>query len=122
VKGLVVIVSLVWCIFLCHIASQANSEVASCRKDDQGTITSCMEFASSKPIPAPIEKICKMRGADNVKWFKNPCPRAGAIGYCAVPRHDTITQVVYCYKRQGISDKQNLEYCKQACKGRFAAY
>jgi hypothetical protein len=104
------------------IASQAYSEVASCQTDDQGTITSCMEFASSKSIPAPIEKICGMGGAKNVKWFKNPCPRTGTIGYCEVPRNDTITQVVYCYKRQDIPDKQKLGFCKQACKGRFAVY
>jgi hypothetical protein len=69
-----------------------------------------------------IEKICGKEGAKNVKWFKNPCPRAGTIGYCEVPRNDTITQVVYCYKKQGIPDKQRLGFCKQTCKGRFAAY
>jgi hypothetical protein len=114
-------------LFICFafpglIASQAHSEVASCQTDDQGTITSCMEFASGKSIPEPIEKICGKGGAKNVKWFKNPCPRAGTIGYCEVPRNDTITQVVYCYKKQGIPDKQKLGFCKQACKGRFAAY
>jgi hypothetical protein len=81
-----------------------------------------MEFASGKSIPAPIEKICGMGGAKNFKWFKNPCPRTGTIGYCEVPRNDTITQVVYCYKRQDIPDKQKLGFCKQACKGRFAVY
>jgi hypothetical protein len=104
------------------IASQAHSEVASCQTDDQGTITSCMEFASGKSIPGPMEKICGKGGATNVKWFKNPCPRAGTIGYCEVPRNDTITQVVYCYKKHGMPDKQKLGFCKQACKGRFAAY
>ena len=109
-------------IVLSLIASQAHSEVASCQTDDQGTITSCMEFASGKSIPEPIEKICGKGGAKNVKWFKNPCPRACTIGYCEVPRNDTITQVVYCYKKQGIPDKQKLGFCKQVCKGRFAAY
>jgi hypothetical protein len=114
-------------LFICFafpglIAFPAHSEVASCQTDDQGTITSCMEFASGKSIPGPIEKICGKEGAKNVKWFKNPCPRAGTIGYCEVPRNDTITQVVYCYKKQGIPDKQRLGFCKQTCKGRFAAY
>lgn len=104
------------------IAFPAHSEVASCQTDDQGTITSCMEFASGKSIPGPLEKICSMGSTKNVKWFKNPCPRTGTIGYCEVPRNDTITQVVYCYKKQGIPDKQKLGFCKQACKGRFAAY
>lgn len=121
-KGLVVLVAIVWCVYLCLIASPANSAVASCQTDDQGIITSCMEFASSKSIPAPLEKACIIGGSTNIKWAKSPCPRAGIIGYCEVPRNDTITQVVYCYKRQGIPDKQKLEFCKQSCKGRFAAY
>lgn len=110
------------CAFPGLITSQVHGEVASCQTADQGTITSCMEFASGKSIPAHIEKICGMGDATKVKWFKNPCPRIGTIGYCEVPRNDTITQVVYCYKRQGIPDKQKLEFCKQACKGRFAVY
>jgi hypothetical protein len=114
-------------VFVCFafsglIAFPAHSEVASCQTDDQGTITSCIEFASGKPTPASMEKVCVMGGTRNAKWVKNPCPRAGTIGYCEVFRNDTITQVVYCYKRQGIPDKRKLEFCKQACKGRFAAY
>lgn len=121
-KGFTAMVSIVWCIFLCLIASQANSAVASCQTDDQGAVTSCMEFASSKPIPASMEKVCTLGDSGSNKWVKSPCPRTGIIGYCEVLRKDTITQVVYCYKRQGIPDKQKLGFCKQACKGRFAAY
>jgi hypothetical protein len=109
-------------IFLCLIASQAKSEVSSCQAYDQATITSCMEFASGKSLPASTEKLCTLGGPRNYSWVKNPCPRSGIIGYCEIPRKDTITQVVYCYKNKGIPDKQKLEFCKQACKGRFAAY
>jgi hypothetical protein len=109
-------------VVLGFIASRAYSEVTSCQAEDQGVIISCIEFASSKPIPAPMEKVCTLGGSASSRWVKNPCPRSGTIGYCVVPRKDTITQVVYCYKKHGIPDKQKLELCKQACKGRFAAY
>jgi hypothetical protein len=119
---LIVMLSVVcWVVFGLPV-SPAQCDVASCQADNQGTIVSCMEFASGKPIPAPMEKICTKGGSQNTKWMKNSCPRSGAIGYCEIHRQDTITQVIYCYKRQGIPDKQKLESCKQACKGRFAAY
>ena len=121
-NGLIVMFSIVSGVFLSLVVLQAYGEVTSCQTFDQGIILSCMEFASGKPIPAPMEKICTLGSSRSSKWVKNPCPRAGSIGYCEVPRHDTITQVVYCYKRQGIPDKKKLEFCKQACKGRFAAY
>ena len=121
-KNLVIMFSIAISISLGIIPFQACGEVTSCQTHEQGTITSCMEFASSKSIPAPMEKICTLGGSKGNKWVKNPCPRAGAIGYCEVPRNDTITQVVYCYKRQGMPDKQKLGFCKQACKGRFAQY
>lgn len=120
--GLVMIFLIVIGVFLGLIVLQAHGEVTSCQTYDQGTVLSCMEFASSKSIPAPMEKICALGSSKSSKWVKNPCPRAGSIGYCAVPRHDTITQVVYCYKKLGMPDKQKLEFCKQVCKGRFAAY
>jgi hypothetical protein len=104
------------------IAFPVYGEVASCQNEEQGLVTSCMEFASGKSIPANTKKICRVGDAKNVMWVQNPCPRTGTIGYCEIPRKDTITQVVYCYKRQGIPDKQKLEFCKQACKGRFAAH
>ncbi len=121
-KGLVMIFFIVISIFLSLISLQAYGEVTSCQIHDQGAITSCIEFASSKSIPSRMEKTCTLGGSKGNKWVKYPCPRAGSIGYCEVLRHDTITQVVYCYKRQGMPDKQRLELCKQACKGRFAAY
>jgi hypothetical protein len=103
-------------------ASSARCEVTSCQAEDRGVISSCMEFASSKPIPPSMEKVCTLGSPASTKWVKNPCPRSGIIGYCEVLRKDTITQVVYCYKRAGVPDKQKLEFCKQACKGRFAVY
>jgi hypothetical protein len=121
-KVLIVLIVFVCFAFPGFVASQAKGGVASCQTDDQGTLSSCMEFAGAKSIPASIEKACGTRDAKNVKWLKNSCPRTGIIGYCEVPRNDTITQVVYCYKKQGVPDKQKLEFCKQACKGRFAAY
>jgi hypothetical protein len=121
-KILITLMALVCLAFAGLIASQAKGEVASCQTHGQGMLSSCMEFASAKSIPASMEKACTMKGAENVKWLKNSCPRTGIIGYCGVFRNDTITQVVYCYKKQGVSDKQKLELCKQACRGRFAAY
>jgi hypothetical protein len=121
-KSLVLMFLITISISLGIIPFQACGEVTSCQTHEQGAITTCMEFASSKSIPAPMEKICTLGGSKGNKWAKNPCPRAGAIGYCEVPRNDTITQVVYCYKRQGMPDKQKLGLCKQACKGRFAPY
>ena len=120
-KSFVMIFSISISIFLGLFVLHAHGEVASCQTIDQGAIASCIEFASSKSIPAPMGKICTLGGSRTNKWVKNPCPRAGIIGYCEVPRNDKITQVVYCYKRQGIPDKQKLESCRQACKGRFAA-
>lgn len=119
---LIMMFSIVINVFLGLVVLQAHGEVTSCQTYDQGTVLSCMEFASGKPIPASMEKICAPGNSRSSKWVKSPCPRAGSIGYCQVPRHDTITQVVYCYKRQGMPDKQKIEFCKQACKGRFAAY
>jgi hypothetical protein len=104
------------------IVLQAHGEVTSCQTFDHGVILSCMEFASGKSIPAQMEKICTLGSSRSSKWVKSPCPRAGSIGYCEVPRYDTITQVVYCYKKLGMPDKQKLEFCKQVCKGRFAVY
>lgn len=109
-------------IFLSYIVVQVHGEVASCQAHNHGALTSCIEFASSKSIPKPLEKICTSGGSTGNKWVTHPCPRAGSIGYCEVFRHDTITQVIYCYKRQGVPDKQTLEFCRQTCKGRFAAY
>ena len=120
--GLVVIFFVTISIFFCLISLRAHGEVTSCQTYDQGAIISCMEFASSKSIPASMEKECISRGSGNIKWAKSSCPRIGSIGYCAVFRNDTISQVVYRYKRQGIPDKLNLGFCKQACKGSFTAY
>lgn len=121
-KSLVIMLSIATSISLGLFPFQAQGEVTSCQTHEQGTITSCMEFASSKSIPAPMEKICTLGGSKGNMWVRNPCPRAGTIGYCEVHRNDTITQVAYCYKRQGMPDKQKLGFCKQACKGRFAQY
>lgn len=121
-KDKIMICVIAMSIFFGYIVVQARGEVASCQTHDQGAITSCIEFASSKSIPAPMEKICTLGGSRGNKWVTYPCPRTGSIGYCEVPRHDKITQVVYCYKRQGVPDKQKLEFCRQTCKGRFAAY
>jgi hypothetical protein len=118
----VLIFSFVCCVIFGFIASQARGDVTSCQANDQGIITSCMEFASGKLIPTSMEKVCTQTGSMINAWVKGPCPRSGAIGYCEIPRRDTITQVVYCYKKSGIPDKQRLAFCKQACKGRFAAY
>lgn len=117
--GMVLILS---CIFLSLTAPSVKGEVASCQTGDGSIITSCMEFASSRSIPASLEKTCNLKGARNVGWVKSPCPRAGTIGYCEIPRKDTMTQVVYCYRSQGVPDKQKLQSCKQVCKGRFGVY
>jgi hypothetical protein len=121
-KSLVIMFLIAVSIPLGLIAFQARGEVTSCQTNEQGTITSCTEFASSKSIPPSMEKICTSGTSKGNKWVKNPCPRAGAIGYCEVPRNDKIIQVVYCYKRHGMPDKQKLGFCKQTCKGRFAPY
>jgi len=121
-KGRVLALLIVCFLILGCVVAKARCEVTSCRTDNQGILVSCMEFASGKPIPVSLEKACTLGGTATNKWTKNPCPRAGTIGYCEVPRHDTITHVIYCYKKQGISDKQKLELCRQVCKGRFAVY
>lgn len=118
-KKYVLLIPIVSCIILGLFSSFGRGEVASCRSDDHGLTMSCMEFASNKPIPVSLEKTCTAMGKS---WAKNPCPRSGTIGYCEIPRKDTTIQVVYCYKRAGIPDKQKLEFCKQDCKGRFAGY
>jgi hypothetical protein len=121
-KGLAIPFSVTIGIFFCLVSLHVHGDVASCQTHDQGTIISCMEFASSKSIPASMEKECTSRGLGNNKWVKSSCPRIGSIGYCAIFRNDTISQVVYCYKRQSIPDKLNLGFCKQACKGSFTAF
>jgi hypothetical protein len=98
----------------------AYGETSSCQSAIEGRLSSCMEFTGS--LPAPLEKICTM--SRNNKWMPGkPCPKEGTLGECKVPRNDSITQIVYCYKRKGIPDKQKVGFCKQACgKGTFTAY
>lgn len=104
------------------MVASGSGEVASCQAYAQGSIISCTEFASSKSIPGSLEKICLRDNLGNVAWGKQPCPRAGTIGYCEVPRKDFITHVVYCYKRPGVPDNHILEVCRRTCKGRFAPF
>ncbi len=101
--------------------SSAFGETSSCQNRPQGSLAGCMEFSGSS-LPAPLEKVCTMMPGNT--WVAGkPCPRQGTLGECRVPRNDNIVQIVYCYKRQGVPDKQKAGFCKQSCgKGTFIAY
>ena len=114
------VVSGTFLVFLVVFTPLARSETVSCQSFTQGALSSCMEFGGT--LSGPLDKVCTMSPIN--KWLVGtPCPKTGALGECKVSRADAVTQVVYCYKRQGIPDKQKIGYCKQACgKGLFTAY
>jgi hypothetical protein len=107
----------IFAFFTGYLGETAHAGTASCQSKQEGKFD-CMEF-SGNLLAAPLKQVCTPAGG--LQWVDSPCPQVNVLGYCDVPRTDSIRQRVYCYHMADLPDTQRIEYCRMGCNGTFSA-